>query len=289
MKNILFVIFIAFLAFAFTSDKPAYNLFNKDGKAVKYEKMIKDLATADIIFFGELHTDPIAHWLQYELSEDLFEQKNGNLIFGAEMFEADNQLLLDEYLSGFYLSKKFEAEAKLWGNYSTDYKPLIEFAKKNKLKYIATNIPRRYASMIHKEGFEALKKLSPQARALVSPDLEKLYDPNVKCYADMLNMKGMGAHVNENFPKAQAAKDATMAYFILKNREKGKLFIHFDGAYHSDNYEGIVWWINKLQPGLNIKTISTVYQKNIEKLDEENINRANYIIAVPQNMTQTNR
>ena len=69
----------------------------------------------------------------------------------------------------------------------------------------------------------------------------------------------------------------------------GKLFFHFDGAYHSDNFEGIVWWINKLKPGLNIKTISTVYQKDIEHLNEDNIDRANYIFAIPETMTKTKR
>jgi hypothetical protein len=93
----------------------------------------------------------------------------------------------------------------------------------------------------------------------------------------------------ENYPKAQAAKDATMAHFILKNWKEGKLFFHFDGAYHSDNFEGIVWWINKLKPGLNIKTISIVLQEDIMELEEENIDKANYIITVPVSMTKTNR
>ena len=52
-----------------------------------------------------------------------------------------------------------------------------------------------------------------------------------------------GSHATPNLPKAQAAKDATMAHFILKNFDPNKLFLHFDGSYHSDNYEGIVWWI----------------------------------------------
>ncbi len=289
MKKTLLFLLVAFITFAFTSDKPAYKLFNQKGKAVKYSKMLEDIQSADIVFFGENHTDPISHWLQYELTVDLFKIKNGAIILGAEMFEADNQLIFDEYMNKLYDDKKFEAEMRLWPNYKTDYKPVVKFARKNGIKYVATNIPRRYASIVHKKGFEGLKELSDEAKKYIGPDLERLYDPNVPCYANMMNMKGMSAHVNENFPKAQAAKDATMAYFILKNLEKGKLFFHFDGAYHSDNFEGIVWWINKLKPGLNIKTISVVYQKNIEKLDEENINRANYIVAVPETMTQTNR
>jgi len=279
----------AFIAVSFKSDKPAYILYDKKGKTVKYEKMIKDIESADIVFFGEMHTDPIAHWMQYEITVDLFEVKKDKLIIGSEMFEADNQLLIDEYLSDTYAAKKFEAEVKLWGNYKTDYKPVLDFAKDNGLKYIATNVPRRYASVVHKKGFEGIDELSDEAKSYISPDLKEHYDKDVACYADMMNMAGMGGHVNENFPKAQAVKDATMAHFILKNWSKGNLFFHFEGAYHSDNYEGIVWWINKLEPGLNIKTISTVYQEDIDELSEENVNRADYIFAVPETMTQTNR
>jgi len=289
MKALILLTTLAFLFLSFSGDKPAYTLFDKSGKMVKYKHMIKDLEDADIVFFGEQHTDPIAHWLQYEVTSDLYESKKQDLVIGAEMFEADNQLLLDEYLKGDYDDKKFEAEAKLWGNYQTDYKPVLNFAKDKGLRYIATNIPRRYASMIYKNGFESLKELSDEAKTYISPDLERLYNKDVACYANMMTMEGMGGHVNENFPKSQAAKDATMAKFILKNRTEGKLFIHFDGAYHSDNFEGIVWWINQLQPGLNIKTISTVYQKDIDTLEESNLNKANYIIVVPENMTKTKR
>ncbi len=333
-KTLLYIVVATFVSFAFTSDKPAYKLYNQKGKEVKYSKMLKELQTADIVFFGEHHTDPISHWMQYEITKDLFEIKKKDLMIGAEMFEADNQLLMDEYLAGIYSDKKFEAEAKLWGNYKTDYKPVVEFAKENELRYIATNIPRRYANLIYKQGFEGLDKLSDEAKQYIGPDLVKLYDPEVNCYKEMMKMDGPSSHskeksakmkmpadsisklhtvadsssthkmhktedtkhgskpaftVSENFPKSQAAKDATMAYFILKNWEEGKLFIHFDGAYHSDNFEGIVWWVNKLKPGLNIKTISVAYQEDVQKLDDENIDRANYIIAVPETMTQTGR
>ncbi len=288
-RKIIYILLLAITAFAFKSDKPAYILYDKEGKTVKYKSMIKELQEADIVFFGEQHTDPIAHWLQFELTKDLYEIKKQDLVIGAEMFEADNQLLVDEYLKGLYDDKKFEAEAKIWANYKTDYKPVMDFAKDKGLRYIATNIPRRYASIVHKKGFEGLKELSDEAKSYIGSDLERLYDKDVACYANMMKMDSMATHVNENFPKAQAAKDATMAQFILKNRTKGSLFIHFDGAYHSDNFEGIVWWINKLQAGLKIKTISTVYQKDIEKLEDENINKADFIITVPETMTQTKR
>ena len=127
-KKHVAILFSAFTFLSFTSDKPAYQLFDQDGKKVKYEKMMKELEEADIIFFGELHTDPIAHWLQLEMTKELYNRKQDALILGAEMFEADNQLILTEYLKGMYNTEKFEAEMRLWGNYHTDYKPLVEFA-----------------------------------------------------------------------------------------------------------------------------------------------------------------
>jgi hypothetical protein len=49
---------------------------------------------------------------------------------------------------------------------------------------------------------------------------------------------------------AQASKDATMAYFSVKNFNQGDLLFHFEGSYHSNYQQGIIWWINKIKPGL---------------------------------------
>jgi uncharacterized iron-regulated protein len=327
-KHHLAILLTAFIFLSFTGDKPAYLLFDQDGKKVKYAKMIKELEEADIIFFGELHTDPIAHWLQLELTKDLYDQKKEALVLGAEMFETDNQLILDEYLNGMYPTDKFEAEMRLWGNYQTDYKPLVEFAKENQIPFIATNIPRRYASMVHKKGFESLEELTGEAKGYIAP-LPILYDPEVKCYKDMLDMLGTPMHSEEkampgtlksmpekemampekemampeksmhdtgtsvpsmeNLPKAQAAKDATMAHFIMENWTEGKTMFHLNGSYHSNNFQGIVWHLQHQNKHLKIMTIATVLQPEIDEVSDENLDIANYIICIPENMTRTKR
>ena len=290
MKIATTILIIAFLSLvSFRSDKPAYLLYTSDGKNVKYQKMIETISSADVVFFGELHDNPIAHWLEFEITAGLHEIVADRLILGAEMFEADNQLLLDEYLSSAYEADKFEAEVKLWKNYKTDYKPLLEYARKNNLPFIATNIPRRYASMVSKKGLEVLDSLSAQAREYIAP-LPVYYDPEVKCYKDMLDMngiQGMGGKPNENLPKAQAIKDATMAHFILKNLDPGKLFIHYNGSYHSDNYLGIIYYLKRYRPDIRVATITTVLQDDIESLLPENSGVADFIVVIPANMTRT--
>lgn len=275
---------IAFVFMAMKGDVEAYKFFDSEGKAAKYKNLIKEASKADIVFFGEQHNNSIAHWLQLRLTKDLYDKKKDDLILGAEMFETDNQLLMDEYLSGLIREKNFEDEAKLWKNYKTDYKPLVEFAKEHKLQFIATNVPRRYASLVHKKGFEGLEKLNPEAKELIPP-LPIKYDPELKGYKAML--EGMEGHASLNLPKAQALKDATMAHNILKNWKSGKTFIHYNGTYHSNNYEGIVWYLKQGKPNLKILTIATVEQDTIANLNEDYIDLADYILVVPTDMIKT--
>ena len=288
--SLTLIAIIAFVSLTIAQGRPAYQLYNNKGKLAKYDKMIKDLAKADMVFFGEYHTNPISHWMQIEMAKSFHDLKGDKLVFGAEMFESPNQLVLNEYLAGFYPEKKmFPEMTQLWKNYNTDYKPLVEFAKDNNLRFVASNIPRRYASMINKGGMEVLKKLSPEAKAWIGPDLEKYFDSSV--YADMKDM--MGGHIPPNMlniQMAQASKDATMAHFSVKNFHKGDLYFHMDGSYHSNNKRGIIWWINKIHPGLKIKSITTLTRSEWDKKTaKEKELIAEYIIVVADNMTQTKR
>ena len=97
----------------------------------------------------------------------------------------------------------------------------------------------------------------------------------------------MAGHGTPNMVKAQASKDATMAHFILKHFVPGSLFIHYNGSYHSDNHDGIVWYLQQARPDLKIATVTTVSQKDIKKLLEENKNKADFIICVDEDMTTT--
>jgi uncharacterized iron-regulated protein len=206
------------------------------------------------------------------------------LVLGAEMFEQDNQLALNLYLNGKMTEKGLDSTARLWKNYKTDYAPLVNLAKENKLKFIATNIPRKYASQVSKGGFESLDKLSSEEKKWIAP-LPILFDPQLPGYVKMLAM--MAEHKMPNMAKAQAIKDATMAYFIFQNQMPGELFIHYNGSYHSEYFEGISWYLKKSNPNLKIATIATVSQDDINSLLQEHVGNADYIICVDSEMTST--
>lgn len=278
MKSLYKAIFLCLLFStigAMAQERPAYKLFTVNGKRSDYGKMVKQMAKADVVLFGELHNSSIAHWLQLSVTKDLHPLRS--LVLGAEMVEADDQQTLNRYLKGEIDSKALDTLARLWNNHATDYTPLVDFAKAQNLPFIATNVPRRYATMVYKKGFEALDSLGTEERAWIAP-LPIAYDPELPGYKGMMAM--MGGHGGDNLPKAQALKDATMARFVLSNLEDGKLFIHFNGAYHSDNYEGILWYLRQQRPELKVVTVSTVQQADLQKLETEYVGKADFIICV---------
>lgn len=287
MKNLLLLIVIFITLLSMKTDKPAYRLFDQNGRKATYKELIKDASEADIVFFGELHDNPICHWLEYEITADLYSEKGKNLVLGAEMFEADNQLIVNEYLSGLIKEKNFEAEARLWPNYKTDYKRLLNFARDSSLAFIATNIPRRYAAMVNKSSFGILNTLDKSALQFMAP-VPINYDSTLACYVDMIKMMGDApAHVTQNIARAQAMKDATMAHFILQNFTKGKTFLHFNGSYHSDRFQSIIWYLQKANPALKIVTISSVEQKDLDDLEKKSEGLGSYIVVIAESMSKS--
>jgi uncharacterized iron-regulated protein len=286
MKLRVFVLMAAaLLLLSMTADKPAYMIFDVKGKKSSYKNLLKDALSSDVILFGELHNNPISHWMELQLTKDLYKERKQDLVLGAEMFEADNQEALNLYLEGKISEDSLKKAVRLWPNYATDYKSLVEFARNTSLKFIASNVPRNIANMVYKGGFDVLNELSDEQKSWVAP-LPVEYDPELEQYKKMLEMN-MAGHVSPNLPRSQALKDATMAHFILKHLENGKIVLHFNGTYHSDYFEGIMWYLKRANPYLRVMTIATVEQGNIEKLSAEYIMIADYILCVPEDMTKT--
>ncbi len=329
----------------YTSSEQPMQLFDSKGKKITYKQWINTLkkelnpAVPTIILFGELHDNPLVHWLQLQTTQDLY-MISPNMALGAEMFETDQQLALNEYLKPSDTSAqktqtsvtpmgamfgqdphytKLKNAVKLWPNFKTDYKPLVDFAKENDLPFIATNIPRKYANLVYRGGVKALDTLSAEQKNLCPP-LPFPYDSTLTCYSDIF--KATGGHGGQNLPMSQAIKDAAMAWNITQNltprlidslASKGtrvtttnaikitspqpRIFIHYNGTYHSDNHQSIEWYLHSYaadqgkianQPlKINVVTIGARTQDQVKTLDPENKNIADLIIVTVDNITKT--
>ena len=215
MKRSILFLFILFhfqLELSLGQEALPYTIFKSNGKSISYEKMLKSLEDADIVFFGELHNNTINHWLELQVFKSLYQKHHSNLALGLEMLESDNQLIVDEYLDGTIQERHFLKEAKLWNNYKTDYHPIVDFAFRNQLKVIATNIPQRYSNLVYREGLSALDSISDIGKSYIAP-LPIEVDLTLPGYSAMMQsigghgiaQKGSEAHLAH----AQAVKDAS--------------------------------------------------------------------------------
>lgn len=286
MKKVILAFMFAAISVVNAQDLKNYQIYNQKEEKVNFDKMIKELSSYDIVLFGEHHNDAINHWLQLQTTKALYKAKNGKIILGAEMFERHQQKDLTDYLKNKIEDKDLQTKTTLWKNYSTDYKPLVDFAKENKISFVATNVTRKFASYISKNGLSSLDTISnDDKKYLVKLPFD--IDYNAPGYPEMIKMMGEHAGLKaKQFVAAQAVKDATMAESILSSYKAGELFIHFNGDYHSKNYGGIYWYLKHTNPNLKIAVIEILEASdnklNIEKPKEESFTPTEFIIVLPK-------
>ncbi len=269
----------------------AFQFYNQKQKPVTFDKTVNALKKYDIVLFGEHHNNSVNHWLQLRLTKALYEKVGDRLILGAEMFERDNQAVLDEYLNDKITVKELNEKARLWTNNKTDYQPLVDFAKANKLRFIAGNVPRRYASIVAKQGLDSLNTIHASELKWMAK-IPITLDYNAPGYPEMLKMMADHAGTKaKQFVAAQAIKDATMAESILNNYTQGQLFIHFNGDYHSKNYGGIYWYLKNARPDLNVAVIEVIESEDgdlkINTVSLESFVPTEFILVLPSDMTKT--
>lgn len=255
MKIIFFFIVSILATQVYSQDSSNYIIYAKE-RTISFEKMAKQLAKNEVVLFGELHDDSIAHVLELELSSYFYNQFPNSFALGAEMFETHQSSYLQKYLATGNLNALTDS-TKLWSNFASDYFPTLQFAQVNQIPYYATNIPRKYASLVFKKGINALDSLTEKERALICP-LPFPFDSTLSQYKECIQM-GIDMHASGmNFALAQAIKDATMAWNITNALRTNEKLLHFNGSFHSNYYQGIYWYIKQYRPKTKIATIAII-------------------------------
>jgi len=241
---------------------------------------------------GEMHNCVVCHWLEGRILRSLHQVHGRQLAMGMEMMEADDQLVIDEYQKGLITADRFRHEARFWPNYETDYEPLVDFACEQSLPVVATNVPRRYANAVKNHGLSFLDSISEEAKRYLPPlPIACQSSEQAQAALGMMAMIGTGRASNaEWLAQSQALKDATMAWNIAKWVKKDKgggdgwKMVHFNGNYHTAGGEGILVYLKQYAPQTSCKTIYSVRQEDITRLDETYWGQGDYIICVTEDM-----
>ena len=252
-----------------------YTIFDGKGNPQTIDKIIEQAGKSDVVFLGENHDDAVAHALQMQIFKVAFDKysKQKKLTLSLEMFERDVQTVLDEYLNGLITENHFLASSRPWGNYKNDYRPLVEFAKENKLEVVAANAPRRYVNMVSRTGRDSLNQLSPEAKNWLAP--LPYGEPSEKYVAKFNALMGqMPDPATKQSPSpivySQALWDATMAYSIAESLKKNKneLVIHLNGGFHTENRLGTVEHLLKYRPNTKILVVTLRYEDDFKTFDK---------------------
>jgi uncharacterized iron-regulated protein len=287
----LFLLVTLFLSGCFAKKitiKPSYTIYNSNCITKSFEELLVEAQKADVVLFGESHNDRVAHELQIKILKSLHKQKR-ELILSLEMFERDTQIVLNEYLNDLITERHFIRSARAWGNYRSDYKPLIEFSKKNSIKVVAANAPRRYVNLVARKGTKALKKLSDQAKKWIAPlpykkhnvkYIKKIEELNKLLMKKLKTIKTPPLKFKGIDPDAQRVWDITMAHSIVEQFKKSNpLVFHINGKFHSEDNMGIPDFLRHYKKDIKILIITAISKNDMSKNIKDRCMKGDFVIV----------
>ncbi len=241
------------------------------------------LAGYDVIFIGEAHQHPGNHLAEMALFRDIHERAPA-LSLSLEQFERDVQPTLDDYLAGKIGETPFASKARAWANYTTSYRPLVEYAKDHKLPVIAANAPEDVVRCVGREGAGMLARLKPEQRAWAAAEI----NTNDGAYKDKFlgfagGDAGHGGDESKEKPverkppsdtalrsfAAQVTRDDTMAESIALHLQKnpGRKVVHLTGSFHAESFLGTVERLKLRMPNLKIAVVNPEFPDDLNRLD----------------------
>lgn len=260
------------------------------GRGLRWWDLSKRLTEANAIFVGEQHDDPETHQLEARLFADIHKRVGPRLTLAMEMIERDGQAGLNDYLSGKIDEATFTKTVTLWKTYPTDYRPMVEYAKQNRLPVLGSNAPNKYVRMVGQKGITALESLSPMEKPLVAATVNAPAGDayQKKFYA---TMQGMGAShgpamdeaMLRRIYEAQCLRDDTMAETIVSALVQGRVVYHVNGSFHSDGALGTAARTLFKHPlGTRIRVVKVVPVPDVKVADPTPYRaEADYLVFVP--------
>lgn len=231
--SVLLVVIVFFSSGAVSSFEYKDVLRVRDGRVISFGEMMGELNNADMVFVGEDHDNEKHHRAQLDVIRDL-KQKGVPLGIGLEMFRADSQAALNQWIKGDIKPDKFiNVYYDNWNLPWPLYKSIFLYSREKNIPMIGLNLPERISRKVSKEGF---KSLSPA-------DMKEL-PQGITCDVDRDYMefirKAHGGHGGSeksfvNFCEAQMVWDKTMALRLIeyKKRSPGTTIVVLAGAGHT--------------------------------------------------------
>ncbi len=187
----------------------------------KLSDVIERVGAKKIVYVGEAHDKFSHHEVQLQVLQGLY-RKHPKVALGMEMFQRPYQKALDDYVAGAIDERTFLKRSEYFKRWDVDYnlyKPILDFAKAQRIPVVALNLSREIVEKVSKGGLDSL---SEEERREIPQEL----DFSDQGYRDRLK-EAFAAHPSSReknfgfFYQAQILWDETMAEsidaFLKKN------------------------------------------------------------------------
>ena len=292
------LLFFSFCTYSFGQiplNSDQFQVFDSKGNASSIDQIITAIGNSDAVFLGEQHDDAVGHAVQFDIFKRAVEKYSPKrkVALSLEMFERDTQIVLNEYLNGQITESHFLLSSRPWGNYKTDYRPLVELAKEKHLDAIAANAPRRYVNMVSRGGRSTLNGLSKQAKEWIAPlpygEPSDVYARKFKALMGDSPEAQVGI---DNILASQSLWDATMSNSVAKYLKKNKkaLVIQLNGGFHTESRLGTVEHLLKYRPKTRVLVVTIRYEDDFKTFDKtKDIGIGDFVILTDAKQPRSKR
>jgi len=238
MRKTMLLLLIFLCCAAFTANAFAGKVITRlsDRVAVSFSRMMADLEGSDVIFVAETHDNRTTHEMELDVIRSLREKKIP-LAIGLEMFQANYQGHLDDWIEGRMSEESFKAVyARNWSYDWSMYRDIFIFARDNHIPMIALNIPKEIVIKVARQGFASL---TPEERKNlpfgIACDLNKPQTEFLRSTFQEVFKHEANGKVFAYFCEAQAVRNSGMAMAIAKDHKMhpGRKLVALAGTWHA--------------------------------------------------------
>lgn len=263
---------------------PMYAGTAETADRLAWDDLVAQSMAAEVVVIGEEHDDAVTHALQAALVADVLALDPRTAV-SLEMLERHEQEIVDAWLAGEIDTATFveRTGSRSWFDWDGFYQPVLDAAKSAGCAVIAANAPREYVGRARLEGYDVLRALPEDERAMF--DLPENLDQGRYWLRFRDTMKGFRGddasdeEIRRTF-QSQLVWDATMAASIANALDRDDIdrVIHLVGRFHSDHEGGTVREVKRLRPGVRVFTITGVGDGDGLELAEDDRGRADVVV-----------
>ena len=271
----------------------------RSGKRFAFGQHVENMICSKrLVYFGEHHEQPEVVQLQFTILETLLNHVSNSQtehpacvrVF-LEHFSLEQQTLLDKFVHDKEMEmSELQKEYKETGNEGfavEKYSSILQCARaeSEKVKLIASFVPRRFAQLLVNEGIEeahkSLSDLDENLAAYVKEHYVEGSETHYNLFESLISGRRLNKHFNDDgeikepseryrkiFP-AQVFKDSVMAGVIAKHlklsESKDDKFLVIAGSGHLEYGFGIP---ERLDDVLNRKDTCSITARQLQETSE---------------------